>query len=372
MIDKQTRQFGLWDSQITPKSMAGQIRLSEVAWSGDGGLVWLEGRSGRGVLMVAPADGDAARELNPEVSVRGGLNYGGGEFGVGAGHVYYVDGGSGRVFRQPLTHGPAEPVTPAFGQAAAPLLSPDGRWLLYLHSYEGRDALAIVDSMGRSWPRKLDAQHDFYMQPAWHPDGAHIAWVAWDHPNMPWDGTHLYLGKLRFDAGQLPLLDRATTVTGGEDISIFQPEFSPDGRYLAYVSDESGWWQLCLYDLEREEHRQLTSVPAEHGRPAWLQGFRTYGFDPQGQIYFLRNQGGVISLWRIDPHSGEEAHLDLDGGYTSLQQIRVSSQGIALLASGGGTPGRVITWDFDEGLKRPKVWRRSTSEMLPLRGVLPA
>lgn len=365
MNAKTTLQFGLWDSPIKPKSMAGHIRLSDVAWDDDGGLVWLEGRSGRGVLMSGPPDGGAARELTPELSVKASLGYGGGDFTVGKGHVYFVEAKTGRLYRQSLAHGPSYPVTPAFGLAASPSLSPDGKWLLFLHSYEGDDSIAIVDSQGQKWPQKLTAGQDFYMQPVWHPNGSRIAWVAWDHPNMPWDGTRLFLGKLRFDEGQLPVIEHVMTVAGGEDISIFQPEFSPDGRHLAYVSDESGWWQIVLYDLEDGERRQLTHVAAEHGRPAWIQGIRTYGFDPQGNLYFLRNQQGAISLWRIDPVSGEEVQVSLEGGYTYFEQICVSSHGIALLASGGAMPGRVISCGLGPIGSPVKVWQRATSELLP-------
>jgi dipeptidyl aminopeptidase/acylaminoacyl peptidase len=249
------------------------------------------------------------------------------------------------------------------------VLSPDGNWLLFVHSYEEQDALAIVDSQGTSWPQKLTAAHDFYMQPAWHPSGAYIAWIAWNHGSMPWDGTFLLMGRLQYHQGQMPFIEEIQLVAGNEDISIFQPEFSPDGRYLAFVSDESGWWQLYLYDLKNREHRQLTHAEAEHGLPAWLQGMRTYAFDPQGDLIFLRSEKGFISLWRMNLASGEEQRLPLDNNYTYLEQIRAASHGIALLASGGNTPTRVITCEgersSDVEADAVKVWRRSTSESLP-------
>ena len=129
----------------------------------------------------------------------------------------------------------AQPVTPAFGSAAAPVLSPHGHWLLYVHSYEGQDALALVDVDGGHWPVRLVSGEDFYMQPCWHPDGRRIAWVAWNHPNMPWDGTWLRLGKLALGENGLPALHEITTVAGDEHTSIFQPQFSPDGRWLVYA-----------------------------------------------------------------------------------------------------------------------------------------
>jgi dipeptidyl aminopeptidase/acylaminoacyl peptidase len=199
------------------------------------------------------------------------------------------------------------------------------------------------------------------MQPAWSPDGKRLAWIAWNHPNMPWDGTFLRMGELQEQDGNLPALQRITTVAGGEQISIFQPEFSPDGRFLAYVSDESGWWQLYLYEIASGEHRQLTHVQAEHGLPAWVQGMRTYAFGFQGdRLFFLRNQPGQVSLWQLDLQSGQETRLPLDPVYTMLDHICATPDGVALVASGGRSPARIITFD---GLPNSEVvWRRSTSE----------
>ena len=105
--DKQTMQYGLWPSPIGAQSLAEGLRLSDVAWDSDGEtLVWLEGRSDRGVLVCLPAGGDAPRDLTPELSVRAHVGYGGGDFSVAGGYVYFVAAG-GRLYRQPLAPGPA-------------------------------------------------------------------------------------------------------------------------------------------------------------------------------------------------------------------------------------------------------------------------
>lgn len=361
-MSKTILQYGLWQSPITPVSLSRGISFSDLAWDADGTLVWREGRSDRGVLVVLPPDGQAARDLNSDFSVRAGVGYGGGDFGVGNGKVYFVDAGSKRIYCQPLCAGAARPVTPAFGAAAAPKLSPDGRWLLYVHTYEGQDALAIVDAQGASWPARLVSGSDFYMQPAWHPESRRFAYIAWDHPNMPWDGTVLYLGQLSQPAQGLPLLEGVEAVCGSESVSIFQPEFSPDGRQLAYVSDQTGWWQLYLYNLETHQHRQLTSEPAECGLPAWVQGLRTYAFSPGGETgFFIRSQAGVKSLWQVDLVGGQVQPVQLDQDYTSLDQLAAAPDGqqVAVIASGARTPDRVILYDR---AGKTRVLRRSVSE----------
>src|SRR5206468_3265964 len=137
---------------------------------------------------------------------------------------------------------------------------------VYVHSYENIDHLAIVDSLGQRWPQQLAGGADFYMQPCWHPQGTQLAWVQWNHPQMPWDGTELHLGTLD-QTGDLPQLAETHLIAGGPETAIFQPAFSPDGRSLAYISDADGWGNLYLYDLQTGEPRQLTHEQAELGQP---------------------------------------------------------------------------------------------------------
>jgi dipeptidyl aminopeptidase/acylaminoacyl peptidase len=360
---KVQKQFGLWPSPITPLSLARSAGFSDVAWDGDGTLVYRETRSGRGVLVIQPPDGQASRDLNSDLEARAGVGYGGGDFSVSQGWVYFVEAGSGRIYRQPTRVGTAKAITPAFGSAASPALSPDGRHLLYVHSAERVDSIALVRADGEAWPQKLVSGDDFYMQPCWHPNGTTIAWIAWNHPNMPWDGTQLFLGSLE-PAGQGYTLTQATVVAGGPEVSVFQPQFSPDGRYLAYVADPEGWWQLYLHDLESGQHQVCTGGPAEHGLPAWAQGLRTFDFAPDSQsIYYLRSQDGYMGLWQLDLKTLMQERVRIGAEYTWLEQPAVSPDGkrVALIASGGRVPTRVITANTDGGTR---VLRRSHPEDL--------
>lgn len=360
---KTIKQFGLWPSPISASRLSKGISFSDVAWDHDGSLVWRETRGGQGVLVIQPPDGNAPRDLNSEFSASAGVGYGGGDFTAGHGWVYFVEKQSKRIYRQPTQTGIAHPITPAFGAAASPTISPQGQFLLYIHTYEGKDCLALVDVEGQKWPQKLISGNDFYMQPCWHPGGEKIAWIAWNHPQMPWDGTVLNVAHLQIVGGQVEV-GKIERIAGNENTSIFQPQFSPDGRYLAYVSDESDWWQIYLYDLESQQHTQLTDTDAEHGIPAWVQGMRTYGFNPSGEhIYCTRIQNAVTSLWQINIKSGKHTPISLAKDYTWLEQIAIHPQDdeIALIASGGCTPSRLITLRVGE---KAVIQRRSTSEDL--------
>ncbi|MBW3600633.1 MAG: hypothetical protein KY475_25645, partial [Planctomycetes bacterium] len=275
-MERKQAPFGLWRSGVSPGSLAEGIRLEAARFDTDGRtLVWLEGHSGRGVLLAQRFDGQAARRLTDEVSVRAEVGYGGGDFTVAHGAAYFVVHKTGRIFRQALSGGRHEPITPPFGKAASPAVSPDGRWVVYVHHDEDQiDRLAVVDVAGRRWPQILASGADFYMQPRWSPDGRSLAWIAWDHPNMPWDGTRLCLATFD-DGGRMPKLAEERVIAGGDDTAIFQPEFTPDGKSLLYVSDETGWGRLVQHELATGERRRLTPDGLEFGDPAWLQDMRT-------------------------------------------------------------------------------------------------
>lgn len=369
MADEKTViPYGLWPSPVSSHGLSEGIRLSEVAWDCDGTtLVWLEGRSDRGVLVCLPAGDDAPRDVTSDLSVRARVGYGGGDFTVAGGTVYFAEA-SGRLYRQSLHAGSAVPLTPGFGSAAAPAVSPNGRWVAFVHSYEGEDCLAIVDVEGRLLPQKLVAGADFYMQPCWHPQANRLAWVSWQHPRMPWDGALLQMGEITENGNGLPSLTALTTLAGSETVAVFQPTFSPDGRYLAYIANQSGWDDLYLYDLHSGSHRVVVEKQGDLGQPAWIQGMRTYGFRYDGKVlYYLRNEQGFRHLWSYDLErqvtTNQHKHL---AAYTVLEQPAVSPtrSALACIASASNQPPRIVTMSL-EGERRVRVCKRGSSESIP-------
>ncbi|HEV3005609.1 MAG TPA: S9 family peptidase [Pirellulales bacterium] len=365
-MQKSLRPFGLWTSPITPGSLAEGKRLDGVEWDSNGNtLVWLEGRSGKGVLVARTGD-DAPRDLTAELSVRAEVGYGGGDFTVHGSYAYFVVHKTGRIFRQRLSGGAATPITSAFGQAASPVVSPDGRWVAYIHyDGEGNDRIAVVDSAGATWPQILASGHDFFMQPRFSPDGRRFAWIAWDHPNMPWDGTTLWLADVLESEFAAPRLGEPRAVAGGTDVAVFQGEFTPDGRHLLYVSDESGWGRLTAHEIATGQSRTLTSDSVECASPAWTQGQRTYAVLPTGEVVVAAGERGFQSLRRIDLATGDSEPVAELADYSEIASVVASHEGrrVAIIASSPVSPPRVVTHDFELG--RTQVVARSSGETVP-------
>ncbi len=333
-----------------PAALAGGIRLRGPSWDSDGRtLGWFEGRGDRGVAVTATVGGGDAsiRDISGDIVVRAGVGYGGGDFALASGHGWFVDHDSQRIFRQSLDGGPARPITPAFGETSSPAVSPDGRWVAYVHSYEDQDVIAIADSMGERWPQRLARGRDFYMQPVWSPRGDRLAWVEWDHPNMPWDGAEVRVAELAFHEGALPIVVASEVVAGGPDEAALQPAFAPDGDSLYYVSDATGWGHLYRHDLVTGESRALTSGGCEYGTPAWGQGVSVLAVLPSGRVVATRQRRGFARLVVLDG-SGEPRELDIAAAYASFENPVASpvEERLAVIASGPGAAPRLLALDL--------------------------
>jgi dipeptidyl aminopeptidase/acylaminoacyl peptidase len=370
---KTKKPYGMWTSPIGPSMPAQRLRLEDVQWDSDGKtLLWVEGRGDRGVLTCRVED-EGGRDLSADQSVRPGVGYGGGEFTTAHGVVIFASR-DGRLYRRTLGYDLPRPITPPFGSAASPALSPDGRRVLYVFSDGKTDLLGMADAQGIEWPVQVTRGADFYEQPAWHPSGGMIAWVEWNHPNMPWDGTRLMLASISpaFFAQDssaknnplLPRLQNQRCLDGGDDQPASQPTFSPDGRSLAYVVSNGEWDDLVAYDLETNERRVLV-----HGdgfalmQPNWVQGMRFFAWSPDcRQIFYIRNAGGFSELWTVRVADGHSEEIDI-APYTWIKQLSISpvENRLAFIASGPTTPDRVVTW-FNGQMR---VEKRSDPENVP-------
>src|SRR4029453_5144072 len=186
------------------------------------------------------------------------------------------------------------------------------------------------------------AGRDFYATPRVSPDGRRLAWLEWDHPNMPWDGTELKLATLADDG----LAGDPGTVAGGREESVFQPAWSPDG-VLHLVCDASGWWNL--YRVGADGALEALA-PAEEGfgHPPWVFGLPTSPFLPGGLIPPIPGLGPMQRLGILEP---DGTLNDLELPFTSFYppQLRAVGDRLACIAGGPAQAAAVVVIDPPSG-----------------------
>jgi dipeptidyl aminopeptidase/acylaminoacyl peptidase len=365
--------YGSWRSPIEAATVArAGRRLGAATIAADGAVWWAEGRpdeGGRVALMRRPRGGEPEEVTPAGANVRTRVHeYGGGSWCLlGSEEVVFVEFGDQRLYRQRLGEEPV-PISPEPGEPGALRYAdmrpdPDGRLLVCVRESHGEgEAVNEVVSLpldGSGEPQVLASGRDFYSFPRVSPDGNWLAWTCWDHPNMPWDGTELWVAPL-VDPGQEQL------VAGGAEESIFQPEWGPEGR-LHFVSDRDGWWNLYRArepgaELSGEEGTlvQLTEERADLAHPQWLFGGATYAFLEGGAIACVRCERGAERLYLLEPEGWEPTDLDLP--YTAFGFPAIAARGseVAFAAASPERETEVVL--FDARRRECEVVRTSSEE----------
>ena len=359
-----TASFGSWASPITPDlvSSEGGVQFGYLDVSEEG-VYWSESRpneKGRTALVYKPHDGDAIDVVPPDFNVRTRVHeYGGGAWFHDGNVVFCSSFDDSQLYRidgpgaepQPITPEPPEPhaLRYADGRVFA-----DGRLIVCVRESHGegepRNELVVLPTDGSAEPRVVATGRDFYAAPRPSPDGVRLAWIAWDHPRMPFEGTDLCVADLGVDGSLLN--DRR--VAGSEDESIFQPEWSPAGE-LHFVSDRTGWSNLYVERAGKVE--ALTSEEAELGYPQWVFDLARYTFLGDGRIACLFTRSALDGLELLDPETGRLERVDLP--YTDYTpSLRSVGTRLVLAGSSPTKPPEVVELDMGSG--QPKILGRST------------
>jgi dipeptidyl aminopeptidase/acylaminoacyl peptidase len=358
--------YGAWPSPVSAEDAARAGAFVSAARYGDGAIWWSETRPDEGGrTAVCRGDTEGARNdviaapWNARTRVH---EYGGGAWTVAGGTLVFAEFGDQRLYRV-VPGGEPEPITPAPPRPAALRyadLTParDGAHVLCVresHDESGdlsRDIVAVpLDGSAADDPgavRSLVAGSRFLAHPRESPDGARLAWIAWDHPQMPWDGTTLRVAEGSIDAGYRP----ARTLLGSVTESVLQPTWL-DNRTLLVASDRSGWWRLYRVDVGDSADGAVTPVyepDADVGGPLWTLGARWFAELPGHRVLAVRTLGRE-RVAVVDLATGAARDLDLAGLETvSLADVDGSR---ALLVCGGSTvPSGLRELDVETGAVR--------------------
>ena len=360
-MSRKTAPYGSWKSPITSGLIAAQsITLSEARLDGEQ-VYWLEGRpqeQGRLVVVRADLFGRHATDVTPKsYNARTRVHeYGGASWTVANGSVYFSNFVDGRLYRQsnsasdplPLTRGPAARER-QWRFADGIIDRSRQRWIGVREDHtaggEPINTIVAVDlgQPGREPGRVLVGGHDFFASPRLSPDGRWLIWLAWDHPNMPWNGTTLHLSGLDEAGNVIELL----SIAGSASESVFQPEWSPDGGGIFFVSDRSNWWNLYRFDLASRKSEPLAPMAAEFGVPLWRLGASTYACAGPDRIVCAYSTAGLGRLAVLDLES--KSLRPFETPFTEFSYVRADGNRAVFRAGAPNHPASIVMLDLISG-----------------------
>jgi len=349
--------YGSWKSPITADLVGGgEIGLEQIRIE-DEEIYWIERRAqegGRKVIVRRSANGDLTDVTPTGFNVRTRVHeYGGGDFSISNGAIVFSNFRDQSLYLQKIG-GEPQPLTPAENLRYADGQFDRRRNLIFCvredHTGPGEAVNTIVriDLNGGNAGEIVVSGNDFYASPRLGPDGSQLAWLAWHHPNMPWDATELWVGKLSED-GSLIEKER---IAGGGDESIYQPEWSPDG-VLHFVSDRTGWWNL--YRWQDNQVEALCPMEAEFGQPQWVFGGSLYGFASEKQIVCSYSKNGNDYLATLD--TATKTLRDIELPYSAISQVHVPGNRVVFIGASATDTSAIVTLDLTT--KDFEVLRRS-------------
>ena len=322
----QEAPYGSWSSPISAQMLvSGAVGISELVPDGSA-IWWAESRPEEGgrVAIMHHEAGNSIEVTPPDANVRTLMHeYGGGAWWAADSILWYVDYSDQRLREMVIDAQDTPPVLlskqPATSRAMRfadirPTVC--GNWLICVcerHSSSRGEPENLICAVARDGSfKQLDIAigADFYGSVCLSPDGKQIAWVQWDHPNMPWDTTTLMQATLISDVQDIRL-DNICAVAGGHEEAIVQPLFSPDNQ-LHFLSDRNDYWHL----FKQGQDAPVLEVDGEIGYPPWVHGMARYGFAEDGQIIAAYYKNGID-------------HLAQDAQGTAFNSIRLSGSRLA-------------------------------------------
>jgi dipeptidyl aminopeptidase/acylaminoacyl peptidase len=313
MADVDIARYGAWRSPITAKSIAyGGVGLSEPRVDGET-IYWIESRpaeGGRSVVVTRDPDGTARDAIPAEYNARTRIHeYGGAAYAVSDGLLLFSNFSDNHVYR--MDGGQAVPLTGNDRMRYGDFCFDRGRNRVICvredHTGDGEavNTLVALSLTGVSDGEALVSGNDFYAYPRLNADSTRLAYITWHHPDMPWDGTELWVADVNADGS----LGEARQVAGGLQESVLQPEWTHDGT-LYFLSDRTEWWNV--YSLTTGgEPEAVTSFDAEIGGPLWTFGLRWYTVAANGSLFCALDRATTHELVSVDPRSRNATPLPL-------------------------------------------------------------
>jgi dipeptidyl aminopeptidase/acylaminoacyl peptidase len=367
MSEAQISRYGSWKSPITSDLIvSGAIGLMQTAVD-NGDVYWVETRpqeKGRYVVVKLTPDGKKVDFTPAPFNARTRVHeYGGGGFTASDGVIYFSNFADQRLYRFDGAGDPQAITSEAEMRYADGVIDRKTNRMICVredHSGVAATGPEAVNSIvgipldGSGAQVTLAGGADFYSSPRLDAAGdnqsaSRLAWLQWNHPNMPWDGTELWVAAIQEDGS---LTDRVRVAGGGGE-SIFQPEWSPAGE-LHFVSDRTGWWNLYRWREGRIE--ALCPMEAEFGLPQWVFGMSTYAFESENRIVCAYTERGLSKLAVLDTTTGKLENIETP--FTRIDSVRATRGAAVFIAATPVETAGVIRFDIEN--RRFETIRRSS------------
>ncbi|GAB1259066.1 alpha/beta hydrolase family protein [Aurantivibrio plasticivorans] len=351
-MTKLTLPFGSWPSPISVQQVTqASPQITEPRWdksSAKGALYWLESRpaeGGRNTIMTE-RNGRPEVVVPSPINVRSTVNeYGGGHYCVHNGVVYFVVHDDQQIYQIDTINQPETPKQITFDtHCRFGDLHFDSKRnrLIAVQEQEAiaephHEPLAAIVSISLTTEdfgsvSVLIKGADFYSNPTVSPDGSQIAWISWNHPNMPWDDTQAWMAPINnAGAPESPRL-----VAGQQSESVCQPKWSPSGK-LFLISDRTNWWNL--YQVSGETLSPVTNLDAEFAYPPWVYGLSNYDFLNDDTIIASYTQNGLWHLTKVAIGSGKVTPIQTTS--TDISDL-CTHNGRAIFCGGNSKKGKQL------------------------------
>jgi len=324
----------------------------------DHAIYWCEMRpsdKGRHVIVRRSA-GEGAVDVTPSpFNARTRVHeYGGGSYRVFGSEVFFTNFADQKIYRMKLGQRP-EPITLETELRHADFEFDRVRRRLVCvredHREKGKEAENTIVSMSLEGEnvKTLACGNDFYSSPRISPDGKYLAWISWNHPNMPWDNTVLWMGKI----GKNGSLDERLQVTKNANESVLQPSWSPD-NILYFVSDRGNWWNI--YCWKDGEVKAVFPEEAEFAEAPWMFAKSNYDFESENRILCSYTKNGLWKIARLNTETGE--HEEIQTPYTYVSSLRTARDYAVFIGASTEEAESIVKLDLNE--LTTEVLRRSS------------
>ncbi len=342
--------YGTWDSPISAQMASSAIvGFQDVVIDGED-IYWSEMRpSEAGRYVIVKQDKGQPQDILPkDFNARTRVHeYGGAAFTVDKSIVYFVNFADQRLYRMRVGETP-EAITPSGIRFADFKMTPYGMVAIaeshLKNTHEPENFLALID-IKTGEVKTLAQGYDFYSSPALNADFTQIAWISWNHPNMPWDNTELWLA----DISKEGLTGQKRIDADFQEQAFFQPQWNANNE-LMVVSDKNNWWNL--YQVQNQQLKLLFTVESEIGRPLWNFGASTWGFYQDGILCTYFSEGKN----RLFFYKGEK-RTALDLPFANFSQLRIQGDTVAFI---GGNPLKPTAMVRLQQLKKPEILRENS------------